>query len=77
MDQIVSKWGNSLGLRIPAAVAKMVGLSEGAPVRLSVRQGRLIVDPVPCELDKLLAGVTEENKHEPVEVGAPKGREVW
>ncbi len=46
MHSKVQKWGNSLALRIPKAFALEVGLSEDAPVEVSVRQGHLVVAPV-------------------------------
>ena len=39
MDLQVSKWGNSLALRIPAEVVRRLGLQEGTLV-----EGRLTVD---------------------------------
>ncbi len=32
----VSKWGNSLAVRLPAAVVETLGLKEGDDVRISV-----------------------------------------
>ena len=32
----VAKWGNSLAVRIPAAVAKALGLREGAEVEIRI-----------------------------------------
>lgn len=46
MDLQVSKWGNSLALRIPAEVVRRLGLHEGATVeaQLSV-DGTLSIRP--------------------------------
>jgi antitoxin MazE len=35
---IVSKWGNSLGVRIPAATVKAMGLMEGDEVEITIQR---------------------------------------
>lgn len=75
----VSKWGNSLGIRIPKAFAEEVEVSEGSEVDLSVAEGRLIVEPIAetWKLEELLEGVTEENLHDEIPTAEPRGRESW
>ena len=76
----VQKWGNSLALRIPAAFARETGIGSGAEVDLTLDDGRLIITPSsfgPYSLTELLDGVTEDNRHDSVETGAPLGRETW
>jgi antitoxin MazE len=74
----VSRWGNSLGLRIPRGLAEDAGLSEGSSIDLRVENGRLIVEPVAVEsLESLLAKVTPKNLHGELLIDAPRGREVW
>ena len=56
----VQKWGNSLALRIPKSFAKEVGLCENLAVDLSVKEGKLVIQPdseEPLSLDDLLAGI--------------------
>ena len=43
--QTVQRWGNSLAVRIPASVAKSVGLKAGQPVELSAHDSSLLVTP--------------------------------
>ena len=60
----IQKWGNSLGLRIPKAVARGAQVREGTTVMLAVSNGRLIVAPVQpraYDLETLLARVTRKN----------------
>ena len=74
----VSRWGNSLGLRIPRGLAEDAGLTEGSAIDLRVENGRLIVEPVAVEsLESLLAKVTPKNLHDELLIDAPRGREVW
>ena len=39
-------WGNSLGLRLPAAIARAAKLSKDQRVKLSVVKGQVIISPV-------------------------------
>ncbi len=76
----VQMWGNSLGLRIPKALAEDLGVQEGGNVDLKVEGGRLVVEPVRAgrlDLADLLSRVTPENLHGETETGAPVGRELW
>jgi antitoxin MazE len=40
MELQVGKWGNSLAIRLPSALAKQAGLCEGGRVRAEVGAGR-------------------------------------
>ena len=77
MSMTISKWGNSLGIRIPRRVAEDAGLGLGAPVKVSAQKGRIVVEPVVFDLSSLLKGITEQNKHNAVETGSPVGQEAW
>ena len=41
----IQKWGNSLALRIPSAVARQAGFHAGQPVRLSMQDSSVVVSP--------------------------------
>ncbi|KAM3090387.1 AbrB/MazE/SpoVT family DNA-binding domain-containing protein [Phormidesmis sp. 146-35] len=78
--QVVAKWGNSLGVRIPMAIAKQIDLKEGTSVTFAVVEGSLVIKPEPRKkytLDELLEGMTLENVHEEVDLGQPVGNEIW
>ena len=80
METRVKKWGNSLAIRIPKALAAEIGLDDNSPVELSLAEGRLIVSPlyqIGYSLEQLLAQVTEENVHRQVDTGPAVGGEVW
>ena len=42
----VQKWGNSLAVRIPAALAKSAGLQAGQPVKVSAQPSGVLVTVV-------------------------------
>lgn len=78
--QVVSKWGNSLGIRIPMPIANQINLKEGTGVSFTVIDGSLVIKPERRKkytLDELLEGMTSENVHEEVNMGQPVGNEVW
>jgi antitoxin MazE len=76
----VQKWGDSLALRIPKAIALEAGLEQNGEVELSVEKERLVVTPLVARsytLDELLAGVKPSNLHAETEWGSPVGKENW
>ena len=75
----IARWGNSLGVRIPKAVAKKVGLDEGADVEVKVSGRNLVLAPAHREysLDELVKAITPENRHSETDWGAPAGNENW
>ncbi|MGH6987971.1 MAG: AbrB/MazE/SpoVT family DNA-binding domain-containing protein [Caulobacteraceae bacterium] len=77
MQVRISKWGNSLGLRLPRALAVEVGIKEGAQVEIAAERDRLIVRPARrWRLEDLLANMTPEAAHEAFDWGEDRGREV-
>jgi len=80
MKVSVQRWGNSLAVLIPKAVAVESELAEGDVVDMKPAKGKVVLIPVRDRkptLEELLAGVTEENIHREVDFGKPKGKEVW
>lgn len=79
MKSRISKWGNSLAIRIPKHLGSEIDLEEGSEIELSVQNGSIIITPVSSNyhLDDLVRGITPENRHTETEWGAPKGTEVW
>jgi antitoxin MazE len=80
MNATIQKWGNSLALRIPKAVARDTQLASGSVVNLTVQKGKMVIEPVRktrYRLEDLLKGVSKKNLHASVDAGPPVGREVW
>lgn len=76
----VSKWGNSLAIRIPSALAKDAGLAEGDQLELKINKlGQIVLRPARprYKLSDLLAKVTPENRHGETDWGPPVGKEKW
>jgi antitoxin MazE len=80
MRVVVKKWGNSASVRIPAPVMAAARLSLDQSVEVREEEGRIIIEPVretAFDLMALLDGITDENRHDAVDFGPAKGREVW
>ncbi len=45
MQTEIGQWGNSIALRIPAAMAKEMGLEKGSKASLEMRDGAMVVTP--------------------------------
>ena len=43
----IKHWGNSLGVRLPAAIAREAHLHADQRVRISVEAGSVVITPVP------------------------------
>jgi antitoxin MazE len=73
------RWGNSLAVRIPKAVADEACLAEGDKIVLEVESpGKVAIKAVDRPtLKELVARITPENVHEEINWGKPVGREAW
>ena len=50
------------------------------PLDVRAEEGRIVIEPLrpePYDLAALVAGITDENRHELVEMGPPVGQEAW
>ncbi len=74
-------WGNSLGFRIPAPVARDTNLSQGSEVDLQVESGRIVLTPMRqakrFALKSLLSKITPANTPTGDIWGTPVGKEAW
>jgi antitoxin MazE len=74
----VTKWGNSLGLRVPRDIAARTGLTEGARVEIEgFEDGRIVVTPSRRRftIEELVVGMTPE-RSEFMEDDWPMGDEL-
>lgn len=77
MQTTISRWGNSLALRIPSHVTKEAGLVEGTFVQIDLEDGSFRVTPTrkKFKLADLLAG--HKKTETEVDWGDAKGEETW
>jgi antitoxin MazE len=77
-ETLVSKWGNSLAIRIPLAIAKQASLSEGDCVALALDgDGGIVLRPTRrrYELSELVARITPRNRRRETNWGEAQGEE--
>ena len=78
MAIIVKKWGNSLGIRLPKKIARLLHIDSGTEVDVSIRDKEIIIKMHQSELDTLLDKITPSNIHnETWEEDQSKGKEIW
>jgi len=76
----IAKWGNSLAVRIPLAIAKQAKLAEGDSVELALdREGSIVLRPArpKYQLSDLVARISPKNRHGETDWGRPRGNESW
>jgi antitoxin MazE len=79
-ESTISKWGNSLAVRIPLAVAKQANLGDGDGVEVTLDgRGGIVVRPArrKYELSDLVARITSRNRHRETDWGPAQGEESW
>ena len=79
MSTQIARWGNSLGLRLPKAVALEAHVEEGDTVEVSVKGGAIVIRAArpTYALDELVAKITPRNRHRESDWGGPVGHEPW
>ncbi len=75
----VRSWGNSAAVRIPASIMAAAGIAVDQNVEMIEHEGSIVITPARDELDldALIAGITDENRHGELLSGPAVGREVW
>lgn len=78
MQVHLSRWGNSLGLRIPKDLAQRLGLADGARVDVEADGNRIVISVAQprYRLENLLVGMTPDAMHEAFDWGRDAGREI-
>ncbi len=73
----VAKWGASLAIRIPKAIAEQWGVREGSAVELVSRGEQVVIRKKRYDLAEMLGMISPDNLHSEVDFGPPAGREEW
>jgi antitoxin MazE len=77
MQTKVTKWGNSLGIRIPQLLAEQAEISDGAIVEIEIRNEIIQIRKKKFSLEELLKDISAENMHKETDTGFPVGKEIW
>ena len=73
----VGKWGSSLAVRIPKAVAEQCGISEGSAMEMDVKSGRIVMWKRNYDLKDMVSRITVDNLHPEEDMGPSRGNERW
>lgn len=79
MRVVVKKWGNSASVRIPSGIMQAARLRLDEAVDIREEDGRIVIEPISTPeqtLARLLEGITSENMHSEVDMGAAVGKEI-
>jgi antitoxin MazE len=73
----VTRWGNSLGVRIPKDIAGRAGIAEGSRVEIEMEDDRIVISLARprYNLEELLRGMTPDAMHEAFDWGPDRGCE--
>ncbi|SHN72316.1 AbrB/MazE/SpoVT family DNA-binding domain-containing protein [Desulfovibrio litoralis] len=83
MQQVhISKWGNSLGFRIPRGVADSLNFKVGDILELNPADGGLLIKKAEpagkhYALADILDSFTPADAHAAIDFGKPQGEEIW
>ena len=80
MRATIQKWGNSLAVLIPEAIAEEAGLEQGKPVDVRFENGEFRIRKrrrKRYDLDEMLASVPDDFDEGEWDTGPAVGNEVW
>ncbi len=77
MKSIVQKWGNSLAIRIPLAMAQECHIEQGTSIDIFVENKKMVIKPLKkkMNLSHMLDEINESNLHTKIEVADFLGKE--
>ena len=74
----ISKWGSSLAVRIPKAIAEEWGVKEGTAIELSRDDQGIRLRKRKYNLDEMIASMKNAVfLHSEIESDGPRGNEIW
>lgn len=83
MQQVhISKWGNSLGFRIPRGIADSLDIQAGDTLELTPAEGGLLLKKARLTgkryaLADILDSFAPSSVHPEVDFGKARGEEIW
>ena len=75
----LKKWGNSLGLLLPAPVVRAIHLGAGTKVEIDVSEASIVIRKASGQsrIEEMCAAITDDNMHSETNWGSPQGNETW
>lgn len=77
--QKITKWDNSLGIRLPQTLLQQMGWQEGETLTITAQNHQIILSPTKPHyiLSELLKNARPEDQHQEIEWGEAQGAENW
>ena len=78
MEVKISKWGNSMALRLPKSIVNDLNISEGTILNVISKENKLVAEPVKKKysLKELLNNINDSNIHSETDTGMSVGNEI-
>ena len=79
INQKITKWGNSLGIRLPQSLIQKVGWQEGEQITITTNENQIILSvakPKYC-LEELLKNANPEDQQSEIDWGESRGAEIY
>ncbi len=75
----ISRWGNSLAIRIPSAVSKQLNLHDNSTISIQTKNDYIIFKRIeePDKLSELVSKITPVNRPDCTDWGEAQGNEIW
>lgn len=77
MKTTLTKWGNSLAIRIPQSFLEQLEMKESQKIEIKLEKDSIILKKSGPTLANLLSKITPENIHKETDTGIPVGKEIW
>jgi len=80
MNTKVQKWGNSLAVRLPKAIARAALFKAGTPVFIKQDLRGITIVPKSAKeptFEEMIAQIDPKNLPEKIDWGEPVGNEIW
>jgi len=80
MKSKMSKWGNSMGIRIPRNIASEAQVDYNTEVEINVSNGTIVITPIlkrKFTIESLVESISEDSIHPETDTGDITGNEVW
>lgn len=73
----ITKWGNSIGIRLPKVFAVTLGMDMNQEVDIECRNNEIIIRKPKENLHELVSQITDDNRHDGEVFDEPIGKEIW
>jgi antitoxin MazE len=77
METVLTKWGNSLGVRIPVSIVKELSLKNGSIMEIKEKRNKIIIKQKKSSLIEMLNLINESNIHKGIKTDICVGKEIW